>query len=204
VSPFAALLLVALAGCARGDKVELRFAPAEGSRVRRTIESGTLVLRTLDEYLEVGNGRPLRLRRVFERSGNPLEGTSVVFTWVPEEGAYGKYYDAREGPESALRELAEDLDLRALLPASAVAVGEHWQVSGETLGDVLGERRAFELVLASVREERGHALATVEVSLPSSGGRGTLVWDLTARRAASLALPGVAWKIEDAASQGQK
>ena len=129
-----ALLLCALAGCGTSDKVELRFAPAEGSRVRRTIEVDHLVLRTLDQYLKVGDGRPLLLRRQFEeirmddQQVSQLSGTSVVFTWVPEEGTYGKYYDARESSESTLRDLPEDLDLRALLPASPVAVGDSWSM----------------------------------------------------------------------------
>lgn len=200
MSALAPLLLVALAGCAGGEKVELRFAPVEGSRVRRTIEVDHRVLRTLDEYRKVGAGRPLLLRRTFEEAPSPFAGTSVVFTWVPEERGYGKYYDAREASESALRDLTEDLDLRALLPASPVAVGDTWTVSATGLKDVLGtEVGECKLTLASVRD----SLATVEVSLQPAG-RGTLVWDLAAKRAASLTLPGIAWKIEDAAPQGQK
>ena len=196
----AALLSLALAGCAGGEKFELRFAPAEGSRVRRTIEVEHVVLRTLDEYRKVGDGRPLLLRRTFEEAPGPFAGTSVVFTWVPEEGAYGKYYDARESVESALRDLAEDLDLRSFLPARAVALGDRWTSSAAGLRDVLGrELGECTLTLASVQG----ALATVDVALPRAG-RGTLVWDLSAKRAASFSLPGVSWRIEDAAAQGQK
>jgi hypothetical protein len=200
VSPLAALLLCALAGCAGGEKFELHFAPPEGSRVRRTIEVDHVVLRTLDEYRRVGDGRPLLLRRTFEEAPSPFAGTSVVFTWVPEEGAYGKYYDAREASESALRDLTEDLDLRALLPASAVAVGDTWTASAAGLRDVLRrEIGECTLRLASVQG----SLATVDVSLQPAG-RGTLVWDLGAKRAASLTLPGVSWRIDAAAPQGQK
>ena len=188
----AALLLLALAGCARGEKVELCFAPAEGSRVRRTIEAEHVVLRTLDEYRKVGDGRPLLLRRTFEEAPAPFAGTSVVFTWIPEEGAYGKYYDAREASESALRDLTEDLDLRALLPSSAVAPGDTWTARAAGIGEC-------KLTLASVRG----SLASVDVALQPAGS-GTLVWDLVAKRAASLDLPGVSWRIEDAAAQGQK
>lgn len=188
----APLLLVALAGCSGGETFELRFAPAEGSRVRRTIEIDNVVLRTLDEYRKVGGGRPLVLQRTFEEATGPFAGTSVVFTWIPEEGAYGKYYDAREASESALRDLTEDLDLRALLPASAVAPGDTWTARAAGLGQC-------KLTLASV----SGSLATVDVSLQPAG-RGTFVWDLAAQRAASLTLPGVAWEIEDAPPQGQK
>ena len=200
MSPLAALSLLVLAGCAGGEKFELRFAPAEGSRVRRTIEVDHVVLRTLDEYQKVGDGRPLLLRRKFEEASSPFVGTSVVFTWVPEEGAYGKYYDARESSESALRDLTEDLDLRSLLPASAVAVGDTWTAPAAGLRDVLSrEVGECTLTLASVQ----NTLATVDVSLQPAG-RGTLVWDLALKRAASFALPGVSWRIEDAAPQGQK
>ncbi len=198
------VLLCVLAGCGAGDRVELRFAPAEGARVRRTIGSGTLVLRTLDEYRKVGAGRPLVLRRTFEETAGPLARTSVVYTWVPEENAYGKYYDAFESSESALRDLAEDLDLRALLPAHAVALGESWSVPALDLRDPLrsaGAPGQCKLTLASVRD----SLATVDVALPDA--RGTLVWDLRAKRAASLTLTGAyaaKWLIEDAPAQGQK
>ncbi len=215
MSPLAALLLCALAGCAGGEKVELRFAPTEGSRVRRTIEVGDFALRTLDEYRKIGAGRPLLLRRQFEeiRPVGPLAGTSVVYTWIPEEGAYGKYYDAREASESALRGLAEDLDLRALLPAGPVAVGDAWSVPGASLRDVFAPAGLLDpspgtgdgrLVLASVRAEAGRSLATIEVSVPGVGDRGTLVWDLGAKRAASFVLKGVAWRIESVPPQGQK
>jgi len=238
VSAIAALFLCALFG---GDKVELRFAPAEGSRVRRTITidqalaaqgaapvSTQHVLRTLDQYRKVGDGRPLLLQRRFEKiDWSPLDGTSVVYTWIPEESAYGKYYDALESSELALRDLPEDLDLRALLPTGGVAPGEAWSVPVPKLKDVLaplgdpvpglaGNSGECKLTLASVSEQRGRSLATIELALKlesdtrSFEGRGTLVWDLGARRAASFDLQGsqtqrsalagtlaYSWKFED-------
>ena len=225
MTSLAALLLCALAG---GDKVELRFAPVEGSQVRRTIAiDQTLAakgseplttrkfLRTLDQYRKLGDGRPLVLQRRFEQIGgssagvSPLQGTSVVYTWVPEEAAYGKYYDALESSEAALRDLAEDLDLRALLPRGAVATGESWSVPAAQLRDVLaplgflgvtdylGELQGeCKLALAAVGERQGRSIATVELALKIQNatwtfeGRGTLDWDLGARRAASFALSG--------------
>jgi len=271
VNALAALLLCTLLG---SGKVELRFAPVEGSQVRRTItidqalaakganpRSTHHVLQTLDLYRKVGDGRPLLLQRRFEQIDwgpsrvPPLKGTSVVYTWVPEEAGYGKYYDALESSEAALRDLAEDLDLRALLPTGAVATGEAWSVPAAKLRDVLaplgdlalnheavreftgnlGEPRGeCRLQLASVSELNGRSLATVELALKlenkvrasepptwSFEGRGTLVWDLGARRAASFALQGhqtlnsevlrssvsgtlaFTWKIEDPASSEQ-
>ncbi len=160
--------------------VELRFAPAPDSQVRRTITlDHTLVvqemqtttrgttqssqenvslsahelLRTLDRYRSVADGRPLLLQRRFDevawnaefsaasapekiKAVSPLAGTSVVYTWVPEEQAYGKYYDARESPEEVLLRLSEDLDLRALLPGHALQPGESWKVPADKLVDV--------------------------------------------------------------------
>jgi len=225
-----ALCLCALLG---GDKVELRFAPAEGSEVRRTItiDQGAApltthrVLRTLDQYRKVGDGRPLLLRRHFEQTELPFEGTSVVYTWIPEEKAYGKYYDAREGSELALRDLAEDLDLRALLPTEPVAVSEAWSLPVAGLRDVLAPlgdldlrdaKGECKLELAAVGEVQGRSLATIELTLRTASptwsfeGRGTLVWDLGAQRAASFALQGnqtrlgslaCTWKFEDPASK---
>jgi hypothetical protein len=297
VSFLAPLLLAALLG---GDKVELRFAPAEGSKVRRTItldhtlvvqemRVGTQssqeqiafaahqVLRTLDQFRKIGEGRPLSLQRRFDEAGwvgsfdfpqgkeeikavSPLAGTSVVYTWVPEESAYGKYYDARESPEEVLLRLGEDLDLRALLPGHAVAPGETWSVPAAQLETVFapagrldlrfdakrtranllrtlrcgmagnygeffgGESKGeCKLKLASVAEAKGRSLATLELEVElenkieqrdlqqaqltgaelvsgyqckrapvtwSFKGKGTLVWDLGAQRAASLDLQG--------------
>jgi len=225
MSALAALCLCALLG---SDKVELRFAPVEGSHVRRTITiDQTLaakgvdpitthkVLRTIDQFRKVGEGRPLLLQRRFEKIDwgssrvPPLQGTSVVYTWVPEEGAYGKYYDAAESKESALRDLAEDLDLRALLPTGAVALRDTWSVPAAKLGGVftpLGDLEVSgylaestgecKLTLASVTEQQGHSLATVELALKFEGkvwsfeGRGTFVWDLSARHAMSFDLQG--------------
>jgi hypothetical protein len=299
---FLSLLLV----CAlpAGGEVELRFAPAEGSKVRRTITlehtlvlqemasitpAGTQtsqdqvsigvhqVLRTLDEFRKVGEGRPLLLQRRFDEVAwtgkfdfggqseqikgiSPLAGTSVVHTWVPEEKAYGKYYDAKESPEEVLLRLDEDLDLRALLPAAPVAPGGSWSVPAAQLVGVFapagrldlrfdakrtrmnllrtlrcglagnygeffgGESKGqCKLKLASVAEQQGHSLATIELEVEIENqvdqrdlqqaqltgpelvsgykctrapvtwgfqGKGQLVWDLTAHRAASLALQG--------------
>ena len=299
--PGALLLLCALAV---GEKTELRFAPAEGTKVRRTItldhalvvqEMATItasgaqssqekisldthqVLRTLDEYRKIGDARPLLLQRRFDEVGwtgkfelpqgkeevkgvSPLGGTSVVYTWIPEEQDYGKYYDARESPEEVLLHLEEDLDLRALLPAAAVATGEGWSVPAAKLQDVFAPAGRLDLrfdakrtrmnllrtlrcglagnygeffggestgecklKLASVGEEQGRKLATVELEIKlenkidqrglqqsqMSGaeiangyqcksapvtwtfeGKGTLLWDLRANRAASFQLHG--------------
>lgn len=112
----------------------------------------------VDEYRRVSGGRPLELRRTYESAElsasqtyrveeppPPIEvtlksafsGHSVVFTWVEEEQGYGRYYDARELKEVWLPDLAEDTDLRCLLPAGPVTVGEGWSVPAAALGDLL-------------------------------------------------------------------
>jgi hypothetical protein len=210
VSLLALLLLCALPG---GDKVELRFAPAEGSKVRRTITldhalvlqemksttaageqtsqeqiafSAHQVLRTLDQYRKSGDGRPLLLQRRFDEVGwtgsfefpqgkeqikavSSLSGTSVVYTWVPEEQDYGKYYDARESPEEVLLRLGEDLDLRVLLPAGALAPGESWSVPAAKLADVFAPAGRLDLRFDAKRP-RLNLLRTLRCGLAGNYG----------------------------------
>jgi hypothetical protein len=208
-----ALALLCLSALPATDKVELRFAPAEGSKVRRTITldhalvvqeivaltaSGSQasqneiafkahqVLRTLDEYRKIGAGRPQLLQRRFDEVGwtgsfefpggkedikaqSPLAGTSVVYTWVPEEQAYGKYYDAKESPEEALLRLDEDLDLRALLPAGAVAPGESWSVPAAALQAVFAPAGRLDLRF-DAKKTRQNLLRTLRCGLAGNYG----------------------------------
>jgi hypothetical protein len=118
------------------------------------------VLRVLDEFKSVADGRPALLRRTFQESSlrvelsttdssektttqvleanSPFEGESVLFTWVPSENGYGKFYDAQEGVEEYLPALAEDMDLRAALPPHEVAPGDAWEIEPARLADWLG------------------------------------------------------------------
>ena len=115
----------------------------------------------VDEYLRVGEGRPLELRRSFAkvrryteerfpaapglaedrplryREKSPLRGVSVRFTWVPERETYGKLYDGEEAEEMVLADLREDMDLRVLLPASEVVPGDTWRVAASDLVDLV-------------------------------------------------------------------
>jgi hypothetical protein len=116
-------------------------------------------LRTLDEYKAISAGRPSLLRRAYEeadlhvdvtfqsRNGDdkvatdvidaksPFEGMSVLFTWVPEEKGYGRFFDALEGDESYLPDLSPDLDLLALLPGHDVSPGDEWTIDPAALVD---------------------------------------------------------------------
>lgn len=103
----------------------------------------------VDEYRRSEGGRPLELWRSFERlrlradlslrrddqplsdtlfATGPVSGTSVVFTWQPELGEYGRYYDRAEAEESQLAGMTEEADLRSFLPGREVAVGDEWSV----------------------------------------------------------------------------
>ncbi|MBK7643926.1 MAG: hypothetical protein IPJ19_12910 [Planctomycetes bacterium] len=186
------LLLCAALG---SEKVELRFAPAEGTKVRRTIVldqalvmqelksitpagvqtsqdqiqiTSKQTLRTLDEYRKVADGRPTLLQRRFDavswdgtfatgglkepiKGVSPLAGTSVVYTWIPEDSDYGKYYDAREAPEEELLFLGEDLELETLLPQLPVAPGDSWEVKPDALLPVLAPCGRLDLRLEAKR-----------------------------------------------------
>lgn len=166
-------------------QVELKFAPEEGSVLRRNFEvkhflavkrsatkTGDLeeigqrtfdirnveTMQTSDRIFAVAEGRPLRMRRYFDRglldgfaelseSGRAmnlraygesrLKGKSVMFTWVPEDAVYGRFFDAVDGIEEDLAYMREDLDLRAFLPKGPVNVGDSWNVAPVAMGDAL-------------------------------------------------------------------
>ncbi len=112
----------------------------------------------LDAYRKIEGGRPLELQRLFQSCGlhvdltatdptgrktpdsadaeSPLQKRSAVFTWVPEEKTYGRYYDDVESLEEYLSGLTEDLDLRCLLPDRAVETGATWSIEPARLVDV--------------------------------------------------------------------
>ena len=122
----------------------------EGSSIsQRTFDLDTTIrLAVLDELVERDEQRPLRLERLYEGSSfeikttrsqgrqqtkdvsyagkGSVEGTGVVFTWVPEENEYGRYFDRREGTEESLPGLEVDLTLRGLLPGAPVEPGASW------------------------------------------------------------------------------
>ncbi len=104
-----------------------------------------------DEVGAVADGRPTKLSRTFdtlesntsssvsnammgemnnEISGaSELEGLKVVFTWDADEGEYTLAFgDDSDGDEDLLEGLAEDMDLRGILPNKEVAEGDTWEV----------------------------------------------------------------------------
>lgn len=126
-----------------------------------------LTYRCTDQMLSVADGRPQKFRRYYDgaklevqaelsmgqqqtrdffvEATDRLLDHSVVFTWVPEDREYGRYYDTMEGPEERLPLLGEDLDLRALLPAEPVAAGATWSVPAESLRDLFAPGGAIPL-----------------------------------------------------------
>jgi hypothetical protein len=134
-----------------------------GGNVVRSEQSAEVRTRELlavtDELRSLADGRPGVLKRHFDEHsfhsefvsieggtrGKPgvfdvrsvLDGCGVVYTWVPVEGDWGRYYDEREELEEHLADLRQDLDLLALLPKRAVAPGDAWDVPAERWVDVL-------------------------------------------------------------------
>ena len=116
-----------------------------------------------DTYDAVGTGRPTKLTRKFDSTtmdmemnmemdmmgetqtedGNgsgtsKLDGTTVVFTWDEESGSYkAAFPEGAEGDAALLENLAEDMDLRGLLPESGeLTVGDTYDVKLTSLIDV--------------------------------------------------------------------
>ncbi len=137
----------------------VRTAP-DGSQERiqmRTRLNTISRLQFIDRMLEVESGRAQCFEReILECSisakqdlleeGAPaneiqlkggVSGLDVLYTWVPHEQAYGRYYTGREERESWLKDLPADLDAGALLPDDAVLVGQSWAVDPLALRGVL-------------------------------------------------------------------
>lgn len=140
--------------------VDSFFHTVDGKRQAVEMRMGLTTERTVQVVDEIGKteeGRPLWLRRTYkdlqqvtsltpliegaERTRidqkTPLQGASVVFTWIEEEGGYGRYYDAEESDESWLPGLSEDMDFRMLLPKHPVTPGQTWKLEASQLRDLL-------------------------------------------------------------------
>ncbi len=114
----------------------------------------------LDHFAELGAKRPARLVRKFEElrgesrlefevSGmqenvktalaSALEGTRVEFTCgAADAPCKARFAEDSSGGDGALLDgLAEDLDLRALLPSEDVGVEDRWTIDASRLSQVL-------------------------------------------------------------------
>jgi len=132
--------------------------------------SAELVLDITDEYLEMGKERPTKLKRTINgldvewESGTgdsgsetteELEGKSITFTWDAEKGAYSMELEEEDEdvkPED-LEMLAEDIDMRVLLPGKDVAEGDTWEVSGLAVASILLPGIDLEKATARMEEE---------------------------------------------------
>lgn len=102
-----------------------------------------------DTLRSVGDGRPAELLRTFDELsqenvdqveeeeskaelGSPLQGRTVRFHWdVDEEGFVAAPADEEESDEldsDLLASLAEDMDMRLVLPPAEVEVGDEWEL----------------------------------------------------------------------------
>jgi len=139
-------------------------------------------INVLDEYVSVGAGRPQVLRRKFRdisghakanlaggrgvveertKRASPLKGQTLLYTWVEEEGEYGRTYDHLYGDEELLEGLIGDMDCLALLPPGPVEVGASWEIDPEVFRSVLGPGGN----LAIIPDEEGYFPRMVEVGL---------------------------------------
>lgn len=116
-----------------------------------------------DTYDAVAEGRPTKLTRKYDsasmememnmemdmmgetqtENGNgsgasKLDGSTVVFTWDEESSSYkAAYPEGTEGDPELLENLAEDMDLRGLLPASGeLEAGASYDIALTSLIDV--------------------------------------------------------------------
>lgn len=128
-------------------------------QIDMTIESG-LTITVSDDYVKMGDGAPAKLKRTYDSleqtrnmememdimgqvqnqdtatgSESELVGESVLFTM--SEGEYIPTFAEGEGDEKLLENLAEDLDLRGLLPDGEVDEGAEWKVDPVVLKDIL-------------------------------------------------------------------
>ena len=135
-----------------------------------------------DEVGEVVEARPLTLRRKYialESSGDlappevegvikatassPLVGASILYTWVPEEQGYGRFYDAREESESLLPGTAADPFLAALAPPlEGGAAPASWVVPAQRLMGLLAP--GGDLGFSPGEEREGRRMARTMVN----------------------------------------
>jgi len=139
------------------------------------VESKTTTTRTIgvtDVYERMGDGRPLKLVRTYDEfvhdidlplsiemmgesqeadmhatGSSDIVGLSVAFTFDEDEEEYTASFVDEEGDEELLEGLAEDLDLRVLLPYGEVSEGDSWSPELSEVVHVLfpGGAIAFEV-----------------------------------------------------------
>jgi hypothetical protein len=149
-------------------------------------------LEVKDELETIGEGRPQRFVRRFKNllvefnadlkleimgqeaelamygdGTSPLEGLAVRFEWSDEDDDWRATWadEGQTGPDSLLMGVRADMDLLALLPASAVDIGDTWSVELAKLVDVLFPGGDMGLVLETDLDQLEGALDPAD--LPS-------------------------------------
>jgi hypothetical protein len=196
--------LLAFSGAGQG----VRYAPATGLKLTKTLSqhdtitldnmsvvvngmeqdpsqmgmeqdiNNQLDLTFVDEYQEVAEGRPTRLKRTYAELKNAmdmkmsnammgdteiamtgksaLEGLGVVFTWNAD--SYGaEFAEDGQADEELLKDLAADTDLAAFLPTGEVEEGATWEVEANELRSILafGGNLKFEMESEDMPEMMG-------------------------------------------------
>lgn len=112
-----------------------------------------------DRYGPLVEGRPKTLRRTYDElstegkvtmggmagdmetdvtGSSELEGKTVVFSWVADDGEYAvAFAEDEEGDPELLEDLWEDMDLRDLLPTGAVEPEDSWRIDNDRLVHIL-------------------------------------------------------------------
>lgn len=108
---------------------------------------GELKLR--DEVLELGRGRPLRLRREFERVSTDwngptrrdvlpeLDGRPIRLEWNEDESTWKAEWEHPRSRSTPAPALPADLDLLGFLPEGPVEVGACWRVPARAVESLL-------------------------------------------------------------------
>ena len=130
-------------------------------RIWRTLVHITVSDRFQAPSKPLAGGRPARLKRTYDKISShtdmtitaammpeptelsmvgesELEGEVVLFKWNAESGEYDLSFAEDNGSDAALLDdLAEDTDMRGLLPASEVSEGDTWEVDPNVLTGIL-------------------------------------------------------------------
>lgn len=131
-----------------GEEVEPDMFGAGDFSLDEATAEGTITMTVVDEYVSVEDGRPTVLHRTFEEINGSFEtgdgesgdedfedmlGKTVRFEWDDSAGEYTVSTDDEDVDEDDLAMLAEDLDMRILLPGRAVSEGDSWKLGWEEL-----------------------------------------------------------------------
>lgn len=156
-----------------------------GKPVFKTEE--TAAINVTDEYTKVEKGRPLELKRTFDKltgkrsqtmggdeedtdgeskeRTSKLEGKSVLFTWDPKKEEYKKSFAGEGGDKDLLEHVEEDMDFRAFLPDEKPAKDATWDIEPKAFGVVLAPGGDLQLRGEGDEEDNGKMDAELETNL---------------------------------------